>query len=178
MERFTLIEFNSLGDASMYAERILDELANEKPDKQKMLSYAVKSDAYHKHMPLPISGTQEYGIILYYKGFHFYCVALGYLWSNWFEEAFEAEKYFITNDLWNELETGIHAYLSVLIIKKQTAHLEQLFSDDAFKDKFIAHYEVYISLLVNPDYRVTQSWQILTPIINIIRHTERQLGLK
>lgn len=176
MTRSVLVEYDTLDDASLYAERILNELANKKPKKQKMLWSAVKSDAYHKHMPLPISGTEEYGIILYYKGFHYYCVALGYLWNNWFKEAVEVEKYFIINELWNELETGIFAYLSVLITKKQTAHLEELFNDTAFKEKFIAYYEVFISWLVNPDYRLTQSWQILTPIINRIRSTERQHG--
>lgn len=60
-------------------------------------------------------------MVLFYitKDSIFYCVALGYLWSNWFKEAFEAEQYFLTNELWDELEAGIHAYLSVLIIKKQ-----------------------------------------------------------
>lgn len=172
MTRSVLVEYNILSDASMYAERILDELANEKPDRQKMLWYASKSGAYHKHMLLPIRGNEEYDIILYYKGFHYYCLEMGYLWSNWFEEAFQAEQYFITNELLGELEAGIYVYLSVLIIKKQTAHLQELFNDIPFKEKFIAYYEEFISLLVNPDYRVTQSLMILTPIINRIRSTE------
>lgn len=129
-------------------------------------------------MHLAEIGTPSYRDTLYYKGYQLYAAALGYLWNNWFEEAFEAEQHFIKQELWDDFEIGIHAYLSVLIIKKQTAHLDELFKDDAFKEKFIAHYEVFISLLVNPDYRVTQSWMILTPIINKIRETESQHGLQ
>jgi hypothetical protein len=110
---------------------------------------------------------------IYFKGRCYYCVAIIYLYNDWFEEAFELEQCFIGMKYFEVYRKNINAYLSSLIVKNKSGQLEKLFSDAALKERYMEYYEVYISMLVNPNYHVTLKWNILVPIINEINNTKR-----
>jgi hypothetical protein len=176
MSKSVLIEYEKLGDQEAYIEYAMNALTVEPLDKQRNLWYAVNAEKYLGHVQLPIKDTPAYFDMLYYKAFGYYTVAISYIWNGWYEEAFAVEEHFITEHFWDKFKSSINAYIQMLIIKKQITHLGKIFSDVFFKKEFMEHYEVYISLLVNPDYQVTLSWQLLVPIINKIKQSTLVYG--
>ena len=70
---------------------------------------------------------------IYYKGRGYYCVAVIYLYNNWFEEAFALEQYFIGMKYYEVYRKNINAYLGSLIVKSQKDRLEIIFADPELK---------------------------------------------
>ena len=108
----------------------------------------------------------------YAYGYHI--IATAYLLNDRFEKAFELENSFLKWGITSEeMAEQMKSYLVLLMVKKQSGHLHEIFEDAAFKRKFLAHYEAYISLLVNPHYRLTKKREVIS-IINLVNHHQRQ----
>jgi hypothetical protein len=78
------------------------------------------------------------------------------VWNNRFEEAFRIEDNFMSRLYVHCFAEGIEQYLEMLFIKRQIEHLNKLFSDVEFKYAFLTHYEVFILLLLNPEFTITK----------------------
>ena len=100
-------------------------------------------------------------------------VAMVYAWNAKFDIAAKVDQMYIHNPLiWDELEETIRPYLEMLIAKKQVDYLQFLFKDTAFKERFLAHYEAFISLLVNPEFE----WTLMNEIVPIINRVNNSMG--
>jgi hypothetical protein len=102
-------------------------------------------------------------------------VAMVYVWNNWFDEAFQLEGNFMSRMYWHSFSEGIGQYLEMLILKQQTEHLTSIFSDIEFKYAFLTHYEVFVSLLINPEYTITKMNEFV-PLVNKVNRLNRTYG--
>ncbi len=100
---------------------------------------------------------------------------MAYVWNNWFDEAFRLESNFMSRMYWHSFSEGIGQYLEMLIIKQQTEHLKILFSDIEFKYAFLTHYEVFVSLLINPEYTITKMNEFV-PLVNKVNGLNKTYG--
>jgi len=57
----------------------------------------------------------------------------------------------------------------MLMIKKSLDYVQYLFSDKAFRKRFLAHYEAYVSLFVNDTYPLTRIHDVVG-IINRVNN--------
>jgi hypothetical protein len=101
-------------------------------------------------------------------------VSVAYAWNNCFDDAAITDSYYVNNpSLYTHMAEVIEPYIEILLAKKQTAYLDQLFSNAALKQYFLPHYEAYISLLVNPHYEC-QRMRDMVPIINRVNNGLKQ----
>lgn len=98
-------------------------------------------------------------------------VAMVYAWNNLINEAATIDALYIHHaDLWPRLDAQLRPYLEMLMAKNQQEYLGQLFADNAFRNYFIAHYEAFVSLFINPDYQLTCAGEVVG-IVNRVRNT-------
>ncbi|HTN08085.1 hypothetical protein [Agriterribacter sp.] len=101
-------------------------------------------------------------------------VAMVYAWNNQIDKAVAIDKLYIHQPgLWESLDTCIMSYLEMLMVKKQSDYLHYLFSDKDFRQYFLAHYEAYISLLVDDTYILSRKTDVVG-IINRVNHTGKE----
>jgi hypothetical protein len=97
-------------------------------------------------------------------------VAMVYAWNNKIDKAAMIDSHYLQYpNVWPLLKDHIATYLEMLTAKKHTDYLEFLFKDTDFKNKFLAHYEAYISLLVDDTYELTEMYEVVG-IINRINN--------
>jgi hypothetical protein len=102
--------------------------------------------------------------------FGYNVVAMVYVWNDKMEDAAIVDSYYILYPhVWNELEDQIDAYLGLLMAKQQRDYLKYLFSDKLFRKRFLAHYEAYISLMVDDTYPLTRMREVVR-IINRVNN--------
>lgn len=98
-------------------------------------------------------------------------IAVAYAWNNKIDKAAKADKFYIhAKELWPLMSALIEPYLEMLILKKQQDYLEYLFSNADFRKYFIAHYEAFISLLIDDTFLLTQMSKVVG-IINRINNS-------
>ncbi|MBL7691445.1 MAG: hypothetical protein JNM41_07615 [Flavipsychrobacter sp.] len=97
-------------------------------------------------------------------------VAMVYAWNNKIEDAARIDEHYLRYpNVWDTLNDYINPYLEMLMAKKQADYLHFLFEDRDFRNKFLAHYEAYISLLVNDRYELTRMQEVVG-IINRVNN--------
>ena len=97
-------------------------------------------------------------------------VAMVYVWNNKIDKAGAVDKYYIHQPLlWIYLDGYIQPYLELLMVKRQKDYLKHLFSDKAFRQRFLGHYAAYISLFVDDTYTLTGGEVV--SIINRVNNT-------
>ncbi|MCW3124171.1 MAG: hypothetical protein JWQ38_3663 [Flavipsychrobacter sp.] len=97
-------------------------------------------------------------------------VAMVYAWNDEIDEAaIIDDRYLRYPNVWDALKNYISPYLEMLMAKKQGDYLTFLFHDADFKNKFLAHYEAYISLFVDDSYELTRMQEVVG-IINRINN--------
>ena len=100
-------------------------------------------------------------------------VAMVYAWNNKIDEAARVDSYYLRfPNVWDSLESHIGTYLEMLTAKKQEDYLKFLFDDRDFRNRFLAHYEAYISLLVNDRYELTKMHEVVG-IINRVNNANK-----
>lgn len=99
-------------------------------------------------------------------------VAMVYTRNNKIDDAARVDShYLLYPNVWDALKSYIVPYLEMLIAKKQGDYLQFLFHDAAFREKFLAHYEAYISILVDDRYELSQKYiHEVVAIINRINN--------
>lgn len=96
--------------------------------------------------------------------------ALAYLWNNKLQDAQRCEVFYLTQPhLWPLMEGVIGTYLEMLMAKKEHTYLAEIFQRQDFQSYFIAHYETYISLFLNPHYECTKMKDMVA-IINRVNN--------
>ena len=102
-------------------------------------------------------------------------VAMVYVWNNQIDKAAAVDKIYLHNPwVWDELETVIKPYLEMLMAKKQEDYLQFIFQDKSFQKRFQAHYEVYISMFLNPNFEWTKS--LMHEFVAIINRVNNSYG--
>ena len=144
-------------------------------DKPRALWYAFNGQLFLDNQDHNVSNKGDLPDNVHRKGLGYHIVAMAYVWNSWFEEAFQLEKYFMNRTYWLSFSEGIGQYLEMLILKKQSIHLNVLFSDIEFKYAFLTHYEVFISFLVNPDCTITKMNEFV-PLVNKIDALSKMYG--
>ena len=124
-------------------------------NKELALEFALKAQNILESKRLEFEQADELIEKMYLKGLAYYKLSMIYLWNEKFDEAFSLDDMFLTRMHWNNFSGGIARYLEMLIIKKQTTHLNTLFADNDFKDAFITQYEAFIALLIYPDQEIS-----------------------
>jgi len=119
------------------------------------VEFALKAQNVLDNKQLEFEQADELIEKIYLKGLAYYKLSMIYLWAGKFEEAFSLDDMFLTRMHWNNFSGGIARYLEMLIIKKQTTRLNNLFADDDFKVAFITQYEAFITLLIYPDQEIS-----------------------
>lgn len=100
-------------------------------------------------------------------------VAMVYAWNNKIDDAARVDNYYLRYpNVWELLENHIGTYLEMLTAKKQEDYLEFLFNDRDFRNRFLAHYEAYMSLLVNDRYELTNMHEVVG-IINRVNNANK-----
>lgn len=144
-------------------------------DKPRALWFACNAQHFLDNQQLIFGSEDEVIEQVYRKGLGYQMVTFGYVWNEWFDEAFALEEYFMSRLYWHTFQEGISQYIEMLIIKQQDEHLEEIFSDMEFRYCFLTLYEVYISLLKNPDYPVTKMTEFV-PLVNKINNLNKTYG--
>ncbi len=134
--------------------------------KRRALNLARKGHIYLDARRKTTSNKNE--IIKISTGYNILSIA--YSWNNCFKEAAITDAYYIFNKkLYPYMQMVISPYLEMLIAKKQYNYLQALFENADLKRYFLAHYEAYISLAVNPHYRCKKMNEMID-IINRINN--------
>jgi len=142
-------------------------------DKPRALWFAYNGQKFLDGQVFESGDEKELLDKMYRKGMGYHIVAMSYLWNEWFEEAFALEQYFLSDTaFWIPFKENIGFYLEMLIAKEQTLHLNKLFDDLDFKYAFLPWYEVFISLLSDPEYRITKI-DLFVPIVNRVNMVKR-----
>lgn len=98
-------------------------------------------------------------------------VSMVYARNNQINKASEVDALYIHHPpMWDYLEDYIKPYLEILMAKKQVDYLKHLFNDKAFRKRFLAHYEAFVSLFVDDTYPLTLKGYVIG-IINRINST-------
>jgi hypothetical protein len=97
-------------------------------------------------------------------------IAMVYVWNNQINKAAEVDALYLHHTpIWNHIEDYIKPYLEMLMAKKQVDYLKHLFSDKEFRQRFLAHYEAFVSLNFDDRYPVTQMGHVID-IINRVNN--------
>lgn len=103
--------------------------------------------------------------------FGYNIVAMVYAWNNQIDRAAAIDLLYIYHPpMWDYLEDQLKPYLEMLLVKKQQDYLQQLFEDREFRQRFLSHYEAFVSLFVNADYPLTRMGEVVA-IINRVNNT-------
>ena len=81
--------------------------------------------------------------------------------NNWFEEAYELENHFLLEEYWLVDKELHEQYIEMLILKRRKDKLDILFENENFKNKFFSHYEVFISVFINPNYLLVKKHEMI-----------------
>lgn len=97
-------------------------------------------------------------------------IAMVAAWNNEWQLAAQADEQYLHHPaVWDKLDGQIRSYLELLMIKGNADYLDIIFTTPAFRQRFLAHYEAYISLFVNPDYPLTAMMEVVG-IINRVNN--------
>lgn len=100
-------------------------------------------------------------------------VAMVYAWNNQINKAAEVDALYMQySPIWDYLEDYIKPYLEMLIVKKQVDYLKHLFTDKEFRNRFLAHYEAFVSLFIDDTYPLTLKGYVVD-IINRVNNMSK-----
>jgi hypothetical protein len=144
-------------------------------DKKRALWYAHNGQQFLDNQEIEFDDQNDLLDKVHRKGLGYHMIAMAYVWNNWFDEAFQLENNFMNRMYWHSFSEGIGQYLEMLIIKQQTDHLKTLFNDIEFKYAFLTHFEVFVSLLINPEYTITKMNEFV-PLVNKVNGLNKTYG--
>ncbi len=148
------------------------ELLRDGKQKEKALEYAETGRRFLDSQNIESADSTEVLQLIERKMLGYNIVAMVYVWNNQINKAAEVDSLYILNSLlWSKLSSYIELYLQILMIKKQEEYLHHLFSDKEFRRYFLAHYEAFVSLFVNPEYELTRMAEVVS-IINRISNDD------
>ena len=150
------------------------EMLRKAEERELAFSYAGIAEAFLNDKKIELSDDIDDGLFEVERimlGYN--VVAMVYAWNNKIDEAARVDNHYLRyHNVWNSLESHIGAYLEMLIAKKQADYLKFLFEDGDFRNRFLAHFEAYISLLVNDRYELTKMHEVVS-IINRVNNANR-----
>ena len=134
-------------------------------DKERGLWFAYKAKQFLDEQQLNQADKKILVEQVYKQGLGYHVVVMLYVWNNWFTEAFEMDYRFLYDMHVEHFTEGIEQYLEMLMVKRQQARLNELFDTPAFKEAFLNHYDVYHSLFISSDHKVTDM-KAFIPLVN------------
>lgn len=148
------------------------ELLQSGTSRKQALQFARQGQAFLDAQQIPANANKEEAanqLSRLLAGYNI--VAMVYAWNNLINDAAKMDALYIHEaSLWPRLDLQIRPYLEMLMVKGQQDYLEHLFADAAFRKYFIAHYEAFVSLFVDPAYCLTYMGEVVG-IINRVRNT-------
>ena len=144
-------------------------------DKERALWFAFKGQQYLDNQIIDATNDRDMWDELFRKGMGYQIAAIAYVWNGWYKEAAAIEEHFMSPPYWLPFKEHIGHYMVMLIAKKQTAHLQRIFSDPQFKYAFLPWWEAFMSLLIDDTTTITRMDDTF-PILNQAINAGRQYG--
>lgn len=153
--------------ALIYAYQLLRDATN----KELALSYARTGKAFLDSQLIEVDLTSELALQKIERRMLGYnIVAMVAVWNEAMDLASSADAQYLHHPaVWDKLDVYIRNYLELLMIKGQSYYLEVAFASPDFRQRFLAHYEAYVSLFVNSDYPLTTMMEVVG-IINRVNN--------
>lgn len=144
-ERVTLAELHQAEDALWLAY----ELFRTKRNASRALYWAEIAQEYLERIDK--AGKQNLDSYKRHMGYNI--VGMVYAWNAEWEKAWQADKnYIFIPYVWNVLEEYLSRYLELLLAKKAFQYLGRLFENEGFRDHFKHHFDVFFSMVFDPEY--------------------------
>lgn len=149
------------------------ELLRTHSDKKRALEYARIAEDFLDKRKVYINEMSEIGLLnIEHKMVGYNIVSMVYAWNGLISDAAIIDsQYLFHPNLWDRLEATIEPYLEMLMAMGETEYVKNIFKDTAFRKRFLAHYEAFVSLFISDVFPLTKQYEVFG-IINRVNHSK------